>query len=177
MMSCGIVDFFVCGFLALCGTVFRFVQFNSLCTFLMQFAWTMLAHSGLAINGFSSFSLFALVVCSSWTVNHFLFGIHCGLTTFPSFLSYQDPTWISLKWRERCITRRFQVFWQLAKFWQDEIVFRLEYWIFFFFFGVFVDIVDTWKENCWLSNGLNFTMKLFSGFAKFVSVPHTNAIK
>lgn len=129
-MRCGIVNryLFVSGFHALCEEP-CFDSCNSLRTFSMHFAWAMLAHSKLAINEFGSFSRFVLVVCSCWTVNHFLFGIHCGLTTFPSFLSYQDPTWISLKWRERCLTWRLQVFWQLAKFWQDEIVFCLEFWI------------------------------------------------
>lgn len=163
-MWCGIVDGYLFCLWISCTvwrTVIWFVPFNSLRTVLMEFAWNMLALSRLAIEALSSFSIFALVDCSCWTVNHFLFGIHCGLTIFPSFLSYQDPTWISLKRRERCLTWRLQVFWQLAKFWQHEIVFCLEFWT--FIFGVFLDIVDTWKENCWLSNGLNFTSKLFFG--------------
>lgn len=39
-----------------------------------------------------------------------------------------------------------------------------------FYFLTFFDVVDTQNENCWLSGGLNFTFKLFSGITKFASV-------
>lgn len=108
------------------------------------------------------------VAAGQWIISCSVFTV--GLQLFLLFLSYQDPTWISLKWRQRCLTWRLQVFWQLARFWQDEIVFCLEFWISIFL--TFFDIVDTRNENCWLSHGLNFTIKLFSGIAKFASVLH-----
>lgn len=120
-------------------------------------------------------NLVSHVVCSCWTVNRFLYSIHCGLTTFPSFFyPIKTPfTWISLKWRQRCLTWRLQVVWQLAKILTRWNHFLSGVWIF-----IFWRYSTSWtlEQNCWLSHGLNFKMKLFLGITKSDYVFHTQML-